>query len=142
MANFNKIILLGNLTRDPQLSYLPSQTAVVDFGMAINRKYKKQDGSVGEEVCFVDCQAFGKPAETLNKYCKKGNLLFVEGRLKSDSWTKHDGSKASKHRVLIENFQLMPNGSGKPQQETAAAGQSEAGGGEPEYTPPNDDIPF
>jgi single-strand DNA-binding protein len=142
MANFNKIMLLGNLTRDPQLSYLPSQTAVVDFGMAINRKYKKQDGSVGEEVCFVDCQSFGKPAETLNKYCKKGNLLFVEGRLKFDSWTKQDGSKASKHRVLIENFQLMPNGGGKPQQDAAAAGSSEAGSGEAEYPPPNDDIPF
>src|SRR5664279_2543331 len=98
MANFNKVMLLGNLTRDPELRYLPSQTAVVEFGLAINRKYKGQDGSMKEETCFVDCQVFGKQAETLNKYCKKGNPLFVEGRLKFDSWTKQDGSKASKLR--------------------------------------------
>ena len=72
MANFNKVILVGNLTRDPQLSYLPSQTAVVEFGIATNRKWKAQDGQQREEVCFVDCRAFGKPAETINKYCKKG----------------------------------------------------------------------
>jgi single-strand DNA-binding protein len=107
MANFNKVMLLGNLTRDPELRYLPSQTAVVEFGLAINRKYKGQDGSVKEETCFVDCQAFGKPAETLNKYCRKGNPLFIEGRLKFDSWKKQDGSKASKLRIIVENFQLL-----------------------------------
>lgn len=141
MACFNKIILLGNLTRDPQLSYLPSQTAVADFGLAINRKYKKQDGSMGEEVCFIDVRAFGKSAENLNKYCKKGHLLFVEGRLQYDSWTAQDGSKKSKHRVLIENFQLMPNGGGKAQQGSAAADGGQTGE-DPEYTPGNDDIPF
>ena len=87
MANFNKVILMGNLTRDPQLSYLPSQTAVVDFGIAVNRRWTGQDGQQREEVCFVDCRAFGKPAETINKYCKKGKPLMLEGRLTFDSWT-------------------------------------------------------
>ena len=96
MANFNKVLLLGNLTRDPQLSYLPSQTAVVDFGLAVNRKWKSQDGNMKDEVCFVDCRAFGKPAENLNKFCKKGNPLFIEGRLIFDSWTaKTDPSTVS-----------------------------------------------
>jgi single-strand DNA-binding protein len=107
MANFNKVLLLGNLTRDPQMSLLPGGTAVVEFGLAVNRKYKGQDGSMKEEVCFIDCKAFGKPAETLNKYCRKGNPLFVEGRLKYDSWTKKDGSKASKLSVVVENFQFL-----------------------------------
>jgi single-strand DNA-binding protein len=143
MANFNKVLLLGNLTRDPQLSYLPSQTPVVEFGMAINRKFKGQDGSMKEETCFVDCQAFGKLAENINKFCKKGNPLFVEGRLKYDSWTKQDGSKASRLRVHIDNFQFI----GSPQ------GGSRQGGSEatpvPEESVPydnggqtNDDIPF
>jgi single-strand DNA-binding protein len=107
MANFNKVLLLGNLTKDPQLSYLPSQTAVVDFGLAVNRKWKGQDGNMKDEPCFVDCRAFGKPAEIIDKYCKKGNPLFIEGRLTFDSWTGKDGSKHSKHRVTIENFQLL-----------------------------------
>ncbi len=143
MANFNKVLLLGNLTRDPQLSYLPSQTPVVDFGLAINRKYKGQDGSMKEDTCFIDCRAFGKPAETLNKYCKKGNPLFVEGRLTSDSWTSQDGRKMSKHRVTVENFQLL----GAPNRGSAAGAAAEPvpteepapsfeGGGT------NDDIPF
>jgi single-strand DNA-binding protein len=107
MANFNKVLLLGNLTRDPQLSYLPSKTAVVDFGLAVNRKWKGQDGTMKEDTCFVDCKAFGKQAENINKFCKKGNPLFMEGRLTFDSWTAQDGSKRSKHRVTVENFQLL-----------------------------------
>ena len=107
MANFNKILLLGNLTRDPQLSYLPSNVAVVEFGLAINRKYKGRDGDMKDETCFVDCRVFGKSAENLSKFCKKGNPLFVEGRLTFDSWAAKDGSKHSKHRVTIENFQLL-----------------------------------
>ncbi len=86
MANLNRVLLMGNMTRDPQLTYLPSQTAVVEFGLAMNRKFKKQDGSQGEEICFVDCQMFGKRAEVINKYFKKGEPIFIEGRLKLDSW--------------------------------------------------------
>ena len=81
MANFNKVLLMGNLTRDPQLSYTPNQTAVVDFGLAVNRKWTGQDGSQRDETCFVDCQAFGRQAENINKYLKKGNPLFVEGKV-------------------------------------------------------------
>lgn len=107
MANFNKVILLGNLTRDPQLSYTPNQTAVVDFGLAVNRKWKGRDGSIKDETCFIDCRVFGKPAENINKFCKKGNPLFIEGRLTFDSWTAKDSSKHSKHRVTVETFQLV-----------------------------------
>ena len=98
---------MGNLTRDPELSYLPSQTAVVDFGMAINRKWKSKDGESKEETCFVDCRAFAKTAENINQYVKKGDPFFVEGRLTFDSWTAQDGSKRSKHRVTVENFQFI-----------------------------------
>lgn len=107
MASYNRVILLGNLTRSPQLSYTPNQTAVVDVGMATNRKWTGQDGSQREEVCFVDCRAFGKTAENINKYCQKGDPLFVEGRLTFDSWEANDGTKRSKLRVTIENFQFI-----------------------------------
>ena len=107
MSNFNKVILLGNLTRDPQLSYTTNQTSVVDFGLAVNRRWTSQDGSQREETCFVDCRAFGKSTENINKFCKKGNPLFIEGRLIFDSWTARDGSKHSKHRISAENFQFI-----------------------------------
>jgi len=107
MANFNKIILVGNLTKDPVLSYLPSQTAVVETGIAVNRKWKDQSGTEKTEVCFVDLKAFGKPAETINKFCKKGASLLVEGRLSFETWQGKDGAKHSKHRVIIENFQFI-----------------------------------
>ena len=145
MANLNKVMLIGNLTRDPQLSYLPSQTPVVEFGLAISRRYKKQDGSQGEETCFVDCQMFGKRAEVINQYVKKGNPLFVEGRLKFDSWEK-DGQKRSKLRVFVENFEFLGKGGGGQNsgnegggtQSTPAPAAPEAphGGGM------DDDIPF
>ncbi|MFC1781202.1 single-stranded DNA-binding protein [Planctomycetota bacterium] len=136
MSNFNKVILLGNLTRDPQLSYTPSQTAVVDFGLAVNRRWTSQDGSQKEETCFVDCRAFGKSAENINKFCKKGNPLFIEGRLIFDSWTANDGSKHSKHRISVENFQFIgmskSNKADINNEETLPVSGHE----------PNDDIPF
>ena len=113
MASSNRVILLGNLTRDPQLSYTPNQTAVVDFGLATNRRWTAQDGSQREETCFVDCRAFGRTAENINKFMRKGRLIFVEGRLTFDSWTAQDGSKRSKHRVTVDNVQFMP-GTGGP----------------------------
>jgi single-strand DNA-binding protein len=144
MANFNKVILLGNLTRDPQLSYLPSQTAVVDFGLAINRNWTGSDGQKKEEVCFVDCRAFGKPAETINKYCKKGNPLLVEGRLTYDSWTGKDGVKKNKLRVTVESFQFISAG-GTRQATGGTAEESQipptdTGGEQPQTG--GDDIPF
>ena len=143
MANFNKVILLGNLTRDPQLSYLPSQTPVVDFGLATNRRWTGQDGQQRDETCFVDCRAFGKPAETINKYCKKGKPLLVEGRLSFDSWTAQDGSKRSKLRVTVESFQFMPIGGAKPSAgdtDESQAPAPDAGQDQPQTG--GDDIPF
>src|SRR5688572_23230761 len=108
MASFNKVLLMGNLTRDPQLKYLPSQTPVVEFGLACNRKWRTPQGEDREEVLFVDCAAFGKQAETLNTYCQKGKGLFIEGRLKYDTWEdKQGGGKRSKLSVVIENFQFI-----------------------------------
>jgi single-strand DNA-binding protein len=113
MASFNKVILLGNLTRDPQLRYTPSQTAVVDFGIACNRKFRTQSGEDREEVVFVDCTAWGRQAEVINQYCTKGRPLFVEGRLKLDTWEdKQGGGKRSKMTVVIENFQLLGSAGG------------------------------
>ena len=107
MSSFNKIIMLGNLTRDPQLTYLPSQTPVVEFGLASNRKYKGSDGNMKEDVCFVDCRMYGSRAEVINKYCQKGNPLLIEGRLQLDRWEAQDGSKRSKHRIFVENFEFV-----------------------------------
>jgi len=108
MANFNKVILAGNLTRDPQLTFLPNGTPVAEFGMAINRKWRPQDGGeMREEVCFVDLSCFGKQAETLNKYVSKGKPLMVEGRLKFHQWEAKDGSKRSRLSVVVDNFQFL-----------------------------------
>jgi single-strand DNA-binding protein len=139
MANFNKILLMGNLTRDPQLSYTPNQTPVVDFGLATNRKWTGQDGSQREETCFVDCQAFGRQAENINKYLSKGRLAFVEGRLTFDTWTSQDGTKRSKHRVTVENIQFMPRtGAGGGNQ----VAQSSSRDSEVKQQTSEDDIPF
>jgi len=113
MAGVNKIFLMGNLTRDPQLSYTPNQTAVVDFGLATNRRWTGQDGENREETCFVDCQAFGRQAENINKYLSKGRLVFVEGRLTFDTWTAQDGTKRSRHKVTVVNVQFLPGTQGK-----------------------------
>ena len=151
MAGFNRILLMGNLTRDPQLSYTPNQTAVVDFGLATNRKWKDQGGSQREEVLFVDCRAFGRLAENINKYFTKGRPIFLEGRLTFDSWTAQDGSKRSKHRVTVENFQFLPgtggggSGSGGGGYDQGDQRQGPAGppaGGRGPSPVPDDDIPF
>ena len=97
---------MGNLTRDPQLSYLPSKVAVVDFGLAVNRKWRKEDGSEGEEVCFLECQMFGKRAEVVNEYLKKGSPIFVQGHLKFETWEK-DGRKHSRTRVIVDRFEFL-----------------------------------
>ena len=137
MASYNKIFLLGNLTRDPQLSYTPNQTAVVDFGLATNRKWTGQDGSQREETCFVDCRAFGRPAETINKYLSKGRMVFIEGRLTFDSWTAQDGTKRSRHRVTVENFQFLSGSGG-----SGGDNQASQAGSDEESQVSDDDIPF
>lgn len=125
MASFNRIILLGNITRDPEMRYLPSNTPVVEFGMACNRRFKDAQGQDREEAMFIDCGAFGKPAEIINQYCHKGDMLFIEGRLKLDTWEdKQGGGKRSKHRVVIENFQLMPRREGAGAGAPMGAGQA------------------
>jgi len=134
MANLNKVMLMGNITRDPELKFLPSNTAICDFGLAINRTWTGQDGVKKEEVTFVDCSCFGKTAEILSKYKKKGDPLFIEGRLKLDQWEAQDGTKRSKIKVIVENFQFLNRGTG-------AAGGVPAGAEEPDYggeptTPP------
>ncbi|MCI0498807.1 MAG: single-stranded DNA-binding protein [Planctomycetales bacterium] len=144
MANLNKVLLMGNMTRDPQLTYLPSQTPVVEFGLAINRKYKKQDGTMAEDTCYVDCRMFGKRAETVNKYFKKGDPIFVEGRLQYDAWEK-DGKKQSRLRVFVENFEFLGKGGGHG---GAGGGPAAPAGAEsgPDVSygsgGPDDDIPF
>ena len=134
MANFNKVFLMGNLTRDPQLSYTPSQTAVVDFGLAVNRRWTGQDGEKREETCFVDCQAFGRLAENINKYLSKGRPLFVEGRLTFNSWTAQDGTRRSKHRVTVENFQFLGGapGAGQAERRPTEAGFEQGPGAAPQ----------
>ncbi|MCK4601082.1 MAG: single-stranded DNA-binding protein, partial [Phycisphaerae bacterium] len=112
MANYNKVILMGNLTRDPQLSYLPSQTPVVEIGLAVNRKWKGQDGQKREEACFVDCRAYGKQAEVMNQYLSKGRPILIEGRLQLSSWEDKEGNKRSKLRVVVERFQFLGGGQG------------------------------
>src|SRR5580765_2448832 len=126
MANYNKVILVGNLTRDPQLKYLPSQMAVVEFGLAVNHKYRTKNGEDREEVMFIDCSAFGRGAEVINQYCTKGRPLLVEGRLKLDSWEdKQGGGKRSKHTVFVENFQLLGG-----RQDSGGGGGGNTGGGD------------
>jgi len=143
MAGFNKVLLLGNLTRDPRLSYTPSQVAVADFGVATNRKWTGQDGSQREETCFVDCRAFGRTAENINKSFKKGKPIFLEGRLTFDSWTAQDGSKKSKLRVTVETFQFLAGTGGGPDQADQGVGSEPAVQEEPADGPVSDgDIPF
>ena len=140
MANFNKVMLLGNLTRDPQLSYTPSQTAIVEFGLAINRNWTGKDGQKKEETCFVNCKSFGKQAETINKYLTKGRPVFVEGRLSFSSWEAQDGSKRSKLEVVIENFQFISSGGGG---NSGGGGANQAAAAPAaNNAPSDDDIPF
>jgi len=139
MASYNKVILLGNLTRDPQLSYTPNQTAVVDFGVATNRRWTGQDGTERNETCFVDCRMFGRRAEVVNKYFKKGGLIFLEGRLTFDSWQAQDGSKRSKLRVTVENFEFVGSGQRANQQDGQSGPEAPEA---PEGPGGDDEIPF
>ncbi|MCH7872946.1 MAG: single-stranded DNA-binding protein [Planctomycetes bacterium] len=142
MASYNRIILVGNLTRDPELSYTPSNVAVCKFGLATNHKRKDKDGNLKEEVCFVDCVAFGRSGETFKQYMAKGRSVLVEGRLKFDQWTSQDGTKRSKHEVVVDNFTFLGGRgeAGGGQSAPQAAGVAGPGTNEP---PPGDDgIPF
>ncbi len=104
---FNKIILVGNLTRDIELRYTQSGTAIANTAIATSRKFKAQDGTQKDEVCFVDLTFFGRTGEIANQYLKKGSKLLVEGRLKFDQWTDQNGGKRSKHSVTVDNLQML-----------------------------------
>jgi len=104
---FNKIILAGNLTRDIELKYTQGGTAVASTAIATSRKFKAQDGTQKEEVCFVDITFFGRTGEIANQYLKKGSKVLVEGRLKLDQWTDQSGGKRSKHSVTVDNLQML-----------------------------------
>ena len=128
MANFNKVFLMGNLTRDPELRYTPKGQAVAKLGLAVNRRYTTESGEAREEVTFVDVDAWGKQAEVISQYCKKGRPLFVEGRLKLDQWDdKTTGQKRSALRIVLEGFQFI----GGLQGVGGAGGGAGGGGGAP-----------
>lgn len=108
--NWNSVQLGGNLTKDVQTKFLPSQTSVAEFGIAVNRKWKTESGEQREEVTFVDCTAFGKTGENIAKFCTKGSPIFISGRLRYDSWEdKQGGGKRSKISIVVENFQFLPS---------------------------------
>ena len=149
MASYNRIVLMGNLTRDPQLSYTPANTAVCKFGIATNRKWRDREGETREEVCFVDCTLFGKGAEVFNQYMSKGRGALIEGRLQFQQWTTPEGDKRTKHEVVVENFTFVGgrgDGGGRGAGEAAsraAASPGASGPGYDEPPPPSDDnIPF
>ena len=108
MASYNKVILMGNLTRDPEMKYLPNGSAVTNFGIAMSESYTdKQTGEQKETPCFVDVEAWGRQAEVVNEYFSKGRPIFIEGALKFDSWEAEDGTKRSKLRVRLIRFQFI-----------------------------------
>jgi single-strand DNA-binding protein len=104
---YNKVILVGNLTRDVEVRYTPGGTAIGSTGLAVNRKFKAATGEQKEETMFIDITFFGKTAEIANQYLRKGRKVLVDGRLKLDQWTAQDGSKRSKHSVTVENMQML-----------------------------------
>jgi len=130
MASFNKVILMGNLTKDPEVRYAPNGTAVATFGLAVNRRYR-QGEEMKEEVCFVDIVVFGKQAETSGQYLSKGQGVIIDGRLQQRRWDSDDGQKRSKHEVVAQSIQFLPKRQG---------GAEGAGEAHPEEVA--DDVPF
>jgi single-strand DNA-binding protein len=120
-SDFNRVILMGRLTRDPELRYTPNGKAVVSFSIATNRRYRGGGEEVQEETTFIDCEGWSKQAETIAQYLTKGQPIFVEGRLKLDQWESPEGSKRSKLKVVVERFQFV----GAPR-EGAPAGEVES----------------
>lgn len=159
MASFNKVILVGNLTRDPELRYTPKGMAIAKIGLAVNRVWRNEAGETKEDVTFVDVDAFGRQAETLAQYMKKGSPLLVEGRLKLDQWDdKQTGQKRSKLGVVVEGFQFLGGGNraesgSEPRRASAptsaapaSAAPAPADGPQTESAeaapPEQDDVPF
>jgi single-strand DNA-binding protein len=128
MASFNKVLLMGNLTRDPEVRYTPKGTAIAQIGLAVNRQWTTETGEQKEEVTFVDIEVWGRQAETAGQYLSKGRPVFVEGRLRFDQWDdKESGQKRSKLKVVAERVQFL--------------GSSNRGGGEFSEKPPGENRP-
>ncbi len=164
MANLNKVMLIGNLTRDPEIKYTPKGTAIADIGLAVNRNYTTESGEKREEVTFIDVTLWGRVAEIVGEYCKKGRPLFVEGRLQLDTWDdKQTGQKRSKLKVVGDNIQLLGGREGggggggmggggdepsegrpqsRPQGRPAAPPPQKRPVADPDLDAPEDDIPF
>lgn len=125
-GSFNKVMLMGNLTRDVEIRHTSGNTAVGNFGLAVNRRFKTQSGEQREEVTFIDCEAWGRTAEVMSQYLSKGRSVFIEGRLKLDQWEdRNGGGKRSKLSVVVENFQFVDSGQGG----NSGGGNSGGGGG-------------
>ena len=143
MLELNKVLLIGNLTRDPELSNLSSGTALAKLGMALNRRYKDKSGEAKEEVCFVDVEAWGKTAEFCSNYLAKGRRVFVEGRLKYSQWEGSDGSKRNKLTITADRVQFADS---KPKEDDAQDDEfPSAPSGVARSTSddaPEDDLPF
>ncbi|MCA9057537.1 MAG: single-stranded DNA-binding protein [Planctomycetaceae bacterium] len=112
MPNLNRVLLMGNLTRDPELRYLPSNMPVVNLGIATNRRWRNQQGESQEETTFVDCEAYGRTAEVINQYLRKGRPIFIDGRLRLDQWQDREGQHRSKLKVIVESFEFVDSRSG------------------------------
>ncbi|RKV47887.1 single-stranded DNA-binding protein [Helicobacter pylori] len=112
---FNKVIMVGRLTRNVELKYLPSGSAAATIGLATSRRFKKQDGTLGEEVCFIDARLFGRTAEIANQYLSKGSSVLIEGRLTYESWMDQTGKKNSRHTITADSLQFMDKKSDNPQ---------------------------
>lgn len=140
MASFNKVILMGNLTKDPEIRYTPSGTAVASFSLAVNRRYK-QGEELKDEVCYVDIVVFGKQAENCGQYLNKGNGVIVDGRLQQRRWETDDGQKRSKHEVVAQSINFLPK---RPDQSVGSP--SAAAKGQPADAPAEEfadnDVPF
>jgi len=140
MASFNKVILIGNLTRDPEVKTLPKGTAVCNISMAVNRRWKNEAGDDKEDVYFADCKAFGKQAETIGQWVKKGHPLMIEGRLTREEWDdKKTGEKKSATRIMIESFQFLK---GRDEGAAPAPRASTAPSAAPKPDLDADDLPF
>lgn len=137
MASYNKVLLMGNLTRDPELRFTASGAAVASFGLAVNRKYKSGD-DWKEDVCFVDITVWGRTGENCAEYLHKGSGVFIEGRLNFQSWETQDGQKRNKLEVVANVVQFL----GKPGSGKASMDMDSGGGGAQDGPPPTDDIPF
>ena len=143
MASLNKVLLIGNLTRDPELRYTPSGTAVADLSLAVNRRYTTASGEKKEDTCFVDVTLWARRAEVASQYLKKGSPVFVEGRLHLDKWENNEGQKRSKLKIVAENFQFVGSSSGSKEKEDMDSDMGPRGGEEEESSSTaGDNVPF